>query len=134
MKFVKKSQAKAYKNSDKCVAYEYFIGDKDINGAVIEIEGRYPDKGRVTNEVCKEIGYVISGSGYVVVEGQKAEFEEGDLFFIEPGEKYFFHGNNLKKHCHYSAMHVSAEEEIQGLGCSTLFLMYFVITFLYRIG
>ena len=96
MKFVKKQEAKTYKNSDGCIAYEYHIGDNDINGAVIEIEGRYPDEGRVVNEKCKEIGYVISGSGYVVIEGEKVEFEKGDLVFIEPGEKYFWFGNNLK--------------------------------------
>jgi mannose-6-phosphate isomerase-like protein (cupin superfamily) len=96
MKLVKKSQAKIFKNSEKCIAYEYFIGDKDINGAVIEIEGRYPNSGRVTNKVCKEIGYIISGSGYVVVEGKKLKFKEGDLVFIEAGERYYWYGDKLK--------------------------------------
>lgn len=96
MKFVKKDQVKIYKNSDKCVAYEYFTGDKDINGAVIEIDGRYPDAGCVVNRVCKEIGYVISGKGYAVVENNKIGLAEGDLVFIAPGENYYWFGDKLK--------------------------------------
>ena len=93
MKVVRKDQTKEFKNSDVCTATEYPLGDKDINGAVIELTGRYPDKGRVVNLKCKELAYVIKGSGKVVVEGKEVEFQEGDLILIEPGEKYFWEGN-----------------------------------------
>lgn len=49
MKVVYKKQTKQFKNSPVCTAIEYPLGDKDINGAVIELNGRYPDKGRVVN-------------------------------------------------------------------------------------
>lgn len=96
MKFVRKNQARSFKNGDKCIAYEYFIGDKDINGAVMEIDGRHPDKGCVVNRVCKEIGYIISGKGYIVVGDKRVDFVEGDLIFIEPCEKYYWFGDKLK--------------------------------------
>ncbi|MDO8663406.1 MAG: cupin domain-containing protein [Candidatus Wildermuthbacteria bacterium] len=93
MKVVYKNQTKEFKNSDKCTAIEYPLGDKDINGAVIELTGRYPGKGRVINLRCKELAYVIKGSGKVVVEGKEVKLQEGDLILIEPGEKFFWEGN-----------------------------------------
>jgi mannose-6-phosphate isomerase-like protein (cupin superfamily) len=96
MKLVKKSQAKFFNNGRSCVGYEYPIGDKDINGAVTEITGRYPSKNRIKNLKCKEMGYVISGSGYVVIEDKKVELNKGDLILIKPGEKYYWFGNKLK--------------------------------------
>jgi mannose-6-phosphate isomerase-like protein (cupin superfamily) len=92
MKIVHKNQTKKFKNSDVCTAVEYPLGDKDINGAVIELEGRYPDKGRVVNLKCKELAYVIKGSGKVLVEGKEVVLNEGDMVLIEPGEKYYWEG------------------------------------------
>jgi hypothetical protein len=55
MKMIKASKVYKRKNSDFCAAIEYPLGDKDINCAVINLTGRYPVKGRVVNEKCKEI-------------------------------------------------------------------------------
>lgn len=92
MKVIKKNQTKEFKNSDKCIAIEYPLGDKDINGAVIKLSGRYPDKGRVVNAKCKEMAYVIKGSGEIVVEGKRVKISQGDLVLIEPNEKYYWKG------------------------------------------
>ena len=93
MKVVYKNQAKEFKNSDVCTAIEYPMEDKDINGAVIELTGRYPDKGRAVNLKCKELAYVIKGAGRAVVEDEEIKLQEGDLILIEPGEKFFWEGN-----------------------------------------
>jgi len=93
MKIVKKKDREKHENSKNCTAFEYPLGDKDINGAVAKITGRYPDKGSVVNEVCKEIAYVIEGSGKVVVEGKEVKLNKGDLILIEPREKYYWEGN-----------------------------------------
>ena len=93
MKIIKKSQAKSFQNSLVCIAYEYSLGDKDLNASVIELNGRYPDSGRVVNEVCKEIVHVIQGSGKVVIDGKEVELHTGDQLLIEPNEKYYFDGN-----------------------------------------
>ena len=92
MKIVRQKETKVFKNSAVCTALEYPLGDKDINGAVIELAGRYPDEGWVVNRKCKEQAYIISGSGKLVVDGEETEFREGDLLLIEPGEKYFWEG------------------------------------------
>jgi len=93
MKVVYKNQTKKFQNSAVCAAIEYPLEDEDINGAVIELKGRYPDKGRVMNEKCKEMAYIVKGSGKVVIEGKEIKLEQGDLVLIEPGEKYFWEGN-----------------------------------------
>lgn len=92
MKIIHKNQTKIFKNSEACTAIDYWTGDKDINGAVIEINGRYPDKGRAMNTKCKEMAYVVKGSGRAVVEGKEIKFKEGDLILIEAGEKFFWEG------------------------------------------
>ena len=93
MKIIHKNQAEVYKNSDACTAIEYSLGDKDINGAVVESNGRYPDEGRVVNLKCKELAYIIKGSGKVIVEDKEAEFTKEDLILIKPGEKYYWEGS-----------------------------------------
>lgn len=92
MKVVHKGQRKEFKNGKYCVSFEYPLNDTDINGAVIELKGRYPEKGRVVNLKCKEMAYIISGFGKLMVEGKEVKLSEGDLAFIAPGEKYFWEG------------------------------------------
>jgi len=92
MKVIHKDQTKVFKNSTKCTAIEYPLGDQDINGAVIELDGRYPDKGRVVNTKCKELAYVIKGQGIVSAEGKEIKISKGDLILLEPGERYFWKG------------------------------------------
>lgn len=94
MKVVYKNQTKKFKNSENCFATEYRFNDcNDINGAIVEIAGRYPDKGRVLNLECKELAYVIKGTGKIVIEDKEVELQEGDLVLIESGEKYFWDGD-----------------------------------------
>ena len=93
MKIIRKDQTKRIRNSSGCVAIEYPLGDKDINGAIIELTGREPDKGRVVNLQCKELAYIINGSGKVVINNQEIFLEAGDLILIETGEKFFWEGN-----------------------------------------
>ena len=92
MKVIHKQQTEKFQNSALCTAIEYPLGDKDIDGSIIELAGRYPEEGRVMNFECKELSYVISGSGKVVVEGREVNLQEGDSVLIESGEKYFWDG------------------------------------------
>lgn len=92
MKIIPKNQAKEFKNSDACIAYEYPLGEKDINGAVIKLSGRYPETGYVMNEVCKELVYVIKGSGSLVTDQETVQLAEGDMALLLPNEKYYFDG------------------------------------------
>lgn len=92
MQIVRKDQTKAYKNSEKCTAFEYPTEGEDINGAVIELTGRYPDVGMVVNEQCSELVYIISGSGSVFLGEKETEVSQGDVLRIPPQEKYSWDG------------------------------------------
>ena len=69
------------------------MDNEDISGAIADINGRYPEKGFVRNEVFKELVYVLSGTGKVEVDGKEFRFSQGDTLLILPGEKYFWEGN-----------------------------------------
>ncbi len=93
MKVVKANQTRKFENSPACFGDEYPLGDKDVNTAVIDIKGRYPDKGRSVNLKCKEIAHVLSGSVLLEVEGKKVKLEKGDEVLIMPKEKFYWQGN-----------------------------------------
>ncbi|MBX9831271.1 hypothetical protein K2X40_04910 [Candidatus Babeliales bacterium] len=93
MRIVSKNQAIAHHNSPDCAVLEYPFGDPDINGAVSRLNGRYPAQGFVTNTSCKEMAYVIEGSGKLVVESTEYCFSKGDMLLIAAGEKYYWEGH-----------------------------------------
>lgn len=92
MHIVRKEEAKPFRNSDACTAFEYRTEGKDINGVVIELHGRYPDSGFALNEECSELAYIVSGSGTVSVGGKEISLSKGDTVHILPGEKFFWEG------------------------------------------
>ena len=96
MKVILKSQTNSFSNSDTCSGFEFPFGDKDINVAVITVDGRYPAKGHLVNDVCKEIAYVIKGTGLVGVDGDTHPLSPGDAVLINPGERFFWEGKKLK--------------------------------------
>src|SRR6266404_5351615 len=92
MNIAHKNQVVRHQNSSTCVASEYPLNDTDINGAVIQLTGRYPAQGRVKNTQCKELVYVIDGSGRIVVEGKEVVLCQGDVILILSGEKFYWDG------------------------------------------
>ncbi|HEY4963626.1 MAG TPA: cupin domain-containing protein [Candidatus Saccharimonadales bacterium] len=96
MKLIPKSQTISFNNSPTCSGFEFAFGDKDINAAVVTVDGRYPEKGLLVNEVCKEIAYVLSGNGSVGVGDMVVKLSPGDAVLINPGEKFYWEGNKLE--------------------------------------
>ncbi len=92
MKFLKQKDSKTFDNIST-ISTEYPLGDKDINIAIEIIKGRYPEKGLAFNTICKEMYYVLEGSGKIVIEGETVLLEKGDVVLIEPNEKYYIEGN-----------------------------------------
>lgn len=76
-----------------CTVWEYKMQNREINLAIAEIRGRYPETGFALNEKCTEIGYVLRGSGRLVTEEKTATLNEGDAVCIPSGEKYYWEGN-----------------------------------------
>lgn len=92
MNVVKKSDRIKHFNSSVCIAHEYTHNDKDISVAFIELTGRYPDKGRSINQICKMVILVAKGEGKVEVDGNTFMLNEGDAILIDPNQKYFLEG------------------------------------------
>ncbi|MFA5130884.1 MAG: cupin domain-containing protein [Patescibacteria group bacterium] len=93
MKIIHKEQTKRVANGKNCIAVEYPLGDEDINGSIIELTGREPDTGGAMNRECKELAYIIHGSGKVTIDDRIIALSPGDLVLIESGEKFFWEGN-----------------------------------------
>ena len=93
MKHISVTQAIKIRNGTTCHVLEYPFNEKDINGSVISVNGRYPETGFVVNEVCKEVVYIISGTGSLTVNSTTVDFSEGDSLFVDSGEKYFWQGS-----------------------------------------
>lgn len=95
MKKVESSKAKIVKNSDTSKLLEYIIGlnDKDIDFCINTINGRYPKKGYCSNEMCKEICYILEGIGTINKKDEKISFKQGDVILINKGEFYYWEGD-----------------------------------------
>ena len=95
MKKVQRNEAKELKNSDtsKLLEYSIELKDKDIDFCINTIMGRYPEKGYCTNEMCKEICYILEGNGTINKKDEKIFFKYGDVILIDKGEVYYWDGN-----------------------------------------
>ncbi len=71
------------------------MSDSDINFATIKINCRSPKNGFQVNVECKELLYIINGSGNLYKQDNEEviEFEQGDVLFIDKNEYYAFDGN-----------------------------------------
>ena len=60
------------------------------------LEGRYPDSGRVRNELSKEIIFITEGETVLYLGNQKFELKKGDTALIMPKQEYYFEAKGLK--------------------------------------
>lgn len=92
MKVIPKEQAKEYTNRN-CYGFEYDLGSKEIDGAIVNVSGKFPESGMAVNEECKEMAYIVEGDGQITIEGEQFDIKSDDLIVIDKGEKYFWEGN-----------------------------------------
>jgi mannose-6-phosphate isomerase-like protein (cupin superfamily) len=90
MNIAHKKQAKEIIISKTATAYEYPVMNNAIHGAIIEINGRYPEEERVVNEKVTELGFVIKGSGKIVIEDKEINFKKDDQIIIKPKQRYYW--------------------------------------------
>ena len=96
MKFRSKKDAKKIIASKECVIWEYPLGTDSANGAVAEINGRYPKTGYAKNTVSQELVYVIAGKGVLEFIDREVQLAKGDVALIEAGEAFAWQGKNLE--------------------------------------
>lgn len=94
MIYINKDKASAY-SGDGYSGLDYPSPDTDINFAVIKIDGRSPKKGYQVNTACKELLYIMSGSGVMELKDNKdsVSFKQGDVILLDKGECYAFLGS-----------------------------------------
>ncbi len=90
MQIIKGQNAVEDINSDKCKVFGYSFEEKDMDTCIAVITGRYPDSGYCKNVVCKELIYILGGSGKLYFEDKVVEFSEGDAVWISANEKYYW--------------------------------------------
>jgi mannose-6-phosphate isomerase-like protein (cupin superfamily) len=88
MKYIPRSQAKKFTNNDTVNVLEYPTKDPDIDAAIATVNGKYPKNGFVVNEECKELLYVISGTGKLITKSIQVELKPGDEALIDKGELF----------------------------------------------
>lgn len=93
MIYVGKEKAEFFGDDDKS-GFQYPIFDKDLDLSVIKINGRSPKVGYQTNTACKELLYIMSGSGTLEVKGKEEiiEFKKSDVILLDKNECYAFEG------------------------------------------
>jgi len=69
------------------------LKDIDVDCALNIITGRYPEKGYAENTECKELVYVLEGTGTINKKDETISFESGDVILIDKGDIYFWDGN-----------------------------------------
>ena len=93
MEYINKGKANFY-TGDGYSGMDYPMQDKDINFAIIKISARSPKTGYQVNTDCKELLYIINGSGTLYLkEANAISFKEGDVILLDKKECYAFEGD-----------------------------------------
>ncbi|HBS48497.1 TPA: hypothetical protein DEO28_01185 [Candidatus Dependentiae bacterium] len=82
-------------NSSNCIVHEYVMPSNNLSFCRAEIDGRYPESGKVLNSGCDQIYYVLSGEAKIFYKNQFFNIKSGDLFFFEKNQEYFVEAQKL---------------------------------------
>jgi mannose-6-phosphate isomerase class I len=92
MDYIKKNQSEIFNVGD-LIAREYPTKNPNISCAQVELKGRHPKEGWISNEACTELVYFIRGSAILTTEKESVQFNEGDVVILSPKEKYYWVGD-----------------------------------------
>lgn len=94
MVYINKSESEEY-TGDGFSGIDYKKCDEEIDFAIIKVCGKSPKSGYQVNTDCKELLYIIEGSGTITIKNVSPEinFSKGDVIIINRGEQYAFDGN-----------------------------------------
>jgi hypothetical protein len=92
---VKKHEANKIVASKLCTLWDYALPSGRLGFAAAQIDGRYPDEGKVLNRICDKTYFVISGTATVHVESGDFSIGSGDVFFFEHGKWHWVEAKDL---------------------------------------
>lgn len=93
---IKKENTCKKENSPSCTVWEYDFWNQELWFAIIEINGRFPDIGKVINHESNELFYVFEGKWIIHHETWNFEINPWDSFFCEKGKRYWIEWEKLK--------------------------------------
>lgn len=89
-------ESNQFKNSAACKGVSYTAEPAPVDMAVIDITGRYPDRGWAVNRVVHEIVYVQRGVGSLAIKGSEVmNLQEGLVVSVAPGERFAWDGDMI---------------------------------------
>ena len=92
---VTKDQAQRSQHGATCKIYKYMLPSENLSLVTAEISGRYPEKGKVLNEVCEETYFVTSGSCIIHHQSGVYSLRAGDVFFFPKGQWWWVEAEGL---------------------------------------
>jgi mannose-6-phosphate isomerase-like protein (cupin superfamily) len=69
--------------------------NREQSMAVVKQKGRYPRRGFSLNTLCTETIYVLEGRFAILYKGKKIILNKGEIFYLEPGNKYAILGEGV---------------------------------------
>lgn len=93
MQIIRENQKRTISPLPHVAIHEYDTHDGEISGATAEIKGRYPEHGYVMNLKCKELVYILSGRGKLIMPTGETTFAKGDVLFLDINEKFAWEGD-----------------------------------------
>lgn len=93
---IKKSCRDKRQISESGFVYSYPGTNQYLGIAVADFNGRVPDRGKMKNNICHEMYYVLSGSARVFINDMILNVHEGDAFQINPSEEVYVEAHNFK--------------------------------------
>lgn len=96
MKIWKKGTGFKFRNSDDCHGEAFAEESALLDLAIIEVTGRYPDKGYLYNDEAHEMAYVSRGQGYFKQKGDEWQLlNVGDVVYFAPGERVAWRSESM---------------------------------------
>lgn len=108
---VKKENRQQIQVGQDSFVWEYNLDNQRLGVDFGKFNGRFPSEGRVKNNVCQECIYIVSGRGEIFIEDDIFELNEGDVFLIETGKRYYFIGENMSLVCSSSPRWYAEQQE-----------------------
>jgi mannose-6-phosphate isomerase-like protein (cupin superfamily) len=82
--------------SDKIKIRKYQFPSTTLGLAVANINARYPDDGKVCNEICDETWFVVSGQGTLYHQEGVFNIRQNDAFYLPKGKWYWVETEGLR--------------------------------------
>jgi len=93
---IAKRDAQVFHNGPTCTVHKYAFPSPRLGLISAEMHGRYPERGKVLNELCDETYFVLAGSCTIHYETGDYTLSEGDLFFFPRGKWWWAEASGLR--------------------------------------